>query len=186
MLIDASHTDPVAAPVSTRRTEPGRASLSLVALGHEELAGYPLLRAQVVVVHGGTGPALEATERMLVALAHQLDAANDDGAGDHEVVVVDATAAAAAQRAAAIIERLRARGIAARLGDDVRTPDPARALDGLYPGVAERDRIVAALQACRGNQTRAAAILGMSRRTLIHRLERYALPRPRKPPGHKG
>jgi DNA-binding NtrC family response regulator len=57
----------------------------------------------------------------------------------------------------------------------------ARGLDALYPGDAERDRIIGALELCRGNQTRAAAILGMSRRTLIHRLERYGLPRPRKP-----
>jgi two-component system, NtrC family, response regulator AtoC len=57
----------------------------------------------------------------------------------------------------------------------------ARGLDALYPGDAERDRIIAALEVCRGNQTKAAAILGMSRRTLIYRLERYRLPRPRKP-----
>jgi transcriptional regulator with GAF, ATPase, and Fis domain len=57
----------------------------------------------------------------------------------------------------------------------------AHALDGLYPGDAERDRIIGALELCRGNQTKAAAILGMSRRTLIYRLERYGLPRPRKP-----
>ncbi|HET7505872.1 MAG TPA: sigma 54-interacting transcriptional regulator [Kofleriaceae bacterium] len=57
----------------------------------------------------------------------------------------------------------------------------ARGLDALYPGDAERDRIVEALEVCRGNQTRAAAILGMSRRTLISRIERYGLPRPRKP-----
>jgi transcriptional regulator of acetoin/glycerol metabolism len=98
---------------------------------------------------------------------------------------------AAAQRAAAIVERMRGHGIVARHRarmppDDVREPDRARALDGLYPGRAERERIIAALAACRGNQTRAAAILGMSRRTLIHRLERYALPRPRKSPPRKG
>jgi transcriptional regulator of acetoin/glycerol metabolism len=86
---------------------------------------------------------------------------------------------------------MRGYGIAARhrarmRPDDVREADRARALDGLYPGRAERERIIAALEACRGNQTRAAAILGMSRRTLIHRLERYALPRPRKPPSRKG
>ncbi|HEU4727838.1 MAG TPA: FHA domain-containing protein [Kofleriaceae bacterium] len=53
-------------------------------------------------------------------------------------------------------------------------------LDALYPGDAERERIIEALEVCRGNQTRAAAMLGMSRRTLISRIERYRLPRPRK------
>lgn len=45
----------------------------------------------------------------------------------------------------------------------------------------ERDQIVAALEEAKGNQTRAAAILGMSRRALINRIESYGLPRPRKP-----
>lgn len=44
----------------------------------------------------------------------------------------------------------------------------------------ERARIVAALDRCAGNQTRAAAMLGVSRRTLIHRLDEYGLSRPRK------
>jgi two-component system, NtrC family, response regulator AtoC len=65
--------------------------------------------------------------------------------------------------------------------DEPGEPGRPRGLDALYPGDAERDRIIAALEVCRGNQTKAAAILGMSRRTLIYRLERYALPRPRKP-----
>ena len=45
----------------------------------------------------------------------------------------------------------------------------------------ERDQIVRALEEANGNQTRAAAILGMSRRALINRIEAYNLPRPRKP-----
>jgi transcriptional regulator with GAF, ATPase, and Fis domain len=45
---------------------------------------------------------------------------------------------------------------------------------------AERDRIVAALAECGGNQTQAAQRLGISRRTLVHRLNEYALPRPKK------
>lgn len=44
----------------------------------------------------------------------------------------------------------------------------------------ERERIVRALERCAGNQTHAARELGMSRRTLISRIERYDLPRPRK------
>ena len=44
----------------------------------------------------------------------------------------------------------------------------------------ERDSIVRALESCGGNQTKAAQLLGVSRRTLISRLEQYALPRPKK------
>jgi two-component system, NtrC family, response regulator AtoC len=67
-------------------------------------------------------------------------------------------------------------------GGGVEAP-PLRSLEALYPGDAERDRIIATLERCRGNQTKAAKALGMSRRTLIYRLERYGLPRPRKPAG---
>jgi DNA-binding NtrC family response regulator len=45
----------------------------------------------------------------------------------------------------------------------------------------ERDLIVRALDQCAGNQTQAAKLLGISRRTLVSRLEQYNLPRPRKP-----
>jgi DNA-binding NtrC family response regulator len=43
----------------------------------------------------------------------------------------------------------------------------------------ERERIIAALDACAGNQTRAAEMLRMPRRTLVKRLGQYAIPRPR-------
>jgi DNA-binding NtrC family response regulator len=44
----------------------------------------------------------------------------------------------------------------------------------------ERKRIINALDECGGNQTKAAALLGISRRTLVSRLDAYGLPRPRK------
>ena len=44
----------------------------------------------------------------------------------------------------------------------------------------ERARIEQALAQADGNQTRAAEILGISRRTLVSRLEAYGFPRPRK------
>ncbi|MDB5219258.1 MAG: uncharacterized protein JWO86_7185 [Myxococcaceae bacterium] len=44
----------------------------------------------------------------------------------------------------------------------------------------ERKRIEEALAEARGNQTRAAEILGISRRTLVSRLDAYGMPRPRK------
>lgn len=65
---------------------------------------------------------------------------------------------------------------------------------GLLPGEAtttnldaavavyERERIEAALAQCNGNQTRAAEVLGLSRRALIGRLENLGIARPRKRP----
>lgn len=44
----------------------------------------------------------------------------------------------------------------------------------------ERQRVFEALERCEGNQTRAAKLLGISRRALITRMEMYGLPRPRK------
>lgn len=44
----------------------------------------------------------------------------------------------------------------------------------------ERSRITQALEQCAGNQTRAARLLGVSRRTLINHLERLNMPRPKK------
>ncbi len=44
----------------------------------------------------------------------------------------------------------------------------------------ERRRILEALERCGGNQTRAARMLGISRNTLLTRLDVYGLPRPRK------
>ncbi len=44
----------------------------------------------------------------------------------------------------------------------------------------EQRRILDALEQCGGNQSRAAELLGMPRRTLIKRLQQYGVPRPRK------
>jgi DNA-binding NtrC family response regulator len=62
--------------------------------------------------------------------------------------------------------------------------EPAAAADEVGPTPEaepdERSRIVAALQACAGNQTQASRMLGISRGTLVSRLAEYAIPRPRK------
>ncbi|MBI3178256.1 MAG: sigma 54-interacting transcriptional regulator [Deltaproteobacteria bacterium] len=49
----------------------------------------------------------------------------------------------------------------------------------------EKQRILAALSQCGGNQTRAAKILGMPRRTFITRLDQYGISRPRRDRGDK-
>jgi two-component system, NtrC family, response regulator AtoC len=53
------------------------------------------------------------------------------------------------------------------------TPPPGEQID-------ERQAILDALEACAGNQTNAAKLLGISRRTLINKIEKFAVPRPRK------
>ncbi len=63
----------------------------------------------------------------------------------------------------------------------------AEAAPGEAPGpgggpvapAAERQLIIDALDQCAGNQTAAAQLLGMSRRTLVSRLVAYDIPRPR-------
>lgn len=45
---------------------------------------------------------------------------------------------------------------------------------------AEREQIEEALAACGGNQTRAAAVLGIARRTLVKKLAALGVPRPRR------
>ena len=44
----------------------------------------------------------------------------------------------------------------------------------------ERERIVEALAACAGNQSRAARLLGIPRRTFVSKLDAYQIPRPKK------
>jgi len=58
-------------------------------------------------------------------------------------------------------------------------PAPAPAPEGDRAS-AERQRIADALQRCAGNQTQAARLLGISRRTLLYKLDAHGLPRPQK------
>ncbi|MCA9624505.1 MAG: sigma 54-interacting transcriptional regulator, partial [Myxococcales bacterium] len=60
----------------------------------------------------------------------------------------------------------------------VMTPSTGPLADDLR--AIERDRILNALAAAGGNQTKAAAELGMPRRTFVSRLDAYGIPRPRK------
>jgi two-component system response regulator AtoC len=74
---------------------------------------------------------------------------------------------------------------ALRLDAAVRAaPDrPARQAGLIAPAPAgdpERDRVLAALGECGGNQTMAAERLGMSRRALVYRLQAWGMTRPRR------
>jgi len=59
------------------------------------------------------------------------------------------------------------------------TPSPTPTAESNI-AAAERQRILDALETCAGNQTNAANLLGISRRTLVNKLDKFALPRPRK------
>jgi two-component system response regulator AtoC len=73
----------------------------------------------------------------------------------------------------------------ARAAAAVAAPPPAAAapngenLQGEIKSL-ERQRIVEALERCGGNQSKAAEVLGISRRTLVSRMSEFDLPRPRK------
>jgi len=63
-----------------------------------------------------------------------------------------------------------------------RSPAPAADAAGLRDQLdaLERQRILETLERCAGNQTRAAKLLGISRGTLVARLDAYGIARPRK------
>src|SRR4029077_5098714 len=59
------------------------------------------------------------------------------------------------------------------------SPGAQPATSAAEPG--ERERILDALPRCAGHQTLAGKALGISRGTLLTRLDAYGIPRPRKP-----
>jgi DNA-binding NtrC family response regulator len=67
-------------------------------------------------------------------------------------------------------------------GDQTEPPDSIEELKD-EASQEERRRILEALRRTGGNQTKAARLLGISRRTLINRLDAFNIERPRK---HKG
>jgi len=82
---------------------------------------------------------------------------------------------------------LRAEHFALGVAADVRScpPAPPHGVSSVRRElqVFERERILAALEKTDGNQTRAAELLGVSRRTLTNKLNAHAIERPRKRSG---
>jgi transcriptional regulator with AAA-type ATPase domain len=65
-------------------------------------------------------------------------------------------------------------------GSDLPSLSPEEdASDPASDDDSERERITRALETCGGNQSRAAKLLGMARRTLVRRIVQLGLPRPR-------
>jgi two-component system response regulator AtoC len=60
------------------------------------------------------------------------------------------------------------------------TPPPRVESTQKMSAPTERDKIITALNACAGNQSRAAKLLGMPRRTFVNKLDAYQIPRPKK------
>jgi two-component system response regulator AtoC len=73
------------------------------------------------------------------------------------------------------VQRLASALPLGRIGREPAPPPPAMGFD------EERERILGVLAECGGNQSRAAKTLGISRTTLVARLDGYGVPRPRKP-----
>jgi two-component system response regulator AtoC len=71
-----------------------------------------------------------------------------------------------------------ARGEVAALGPAAIGPSAGRPATSPDDDPDERARIIAALAACAGNQTRAAKLLGISRTTMVTKLRIYQIPRP--------
>ena len=69
---------------------------------------------------------------------------------------------------------------ASRVGPSLPSNPASIPASGLRDSDAERARIAQALEQCAGNQTRAAKLLNISRRTLINYIERLNMPRPKK------
>ena len=148
-----------------------------------------------------TVPPLRARPERIVDLAHHLAAAAADAAGRPPprltAAAIDRLQAHGWPGNVRELRNVIERGLLLADGDELTVdhivldapapaasapaPAAAAARDPTPPdGGSERSRILDALGACAGNQTRAARLLGMSRATLAHKLVVHRIPRPRR------
>ncbi len=78
------------------------------------------------------------------------------------------------------VEKMRDARVVSRTPDATPRVPVFASARGSEVAAEERRQILEALEACGGNQTNAAKLLGIARRTLINKLEKFAVPRPRK------
>jgi DNA-binding NtrC family response regulator len=137
----------------------GRSARHAVRIDHETVSRkHAVLRIGAVITIedlGSTNGTWVGDERLLDHVPHELPL--------DEVALVGSVRFAIQRRAAGDTPTL--------------PPQPARLRRG---DPAERQSIIDALARANGHQATAAKLLGISRRTLINRLEQYQLPRPRK------
>jgi transcriptional regulator with PAS, ATPase and Fis domain len=139
---------------------------------HRERIG-PLARQFLAAARGGTSQALDA--ELLARLE-----AHDWPGNVRELKAVMERAVILAGRGAV---KARHVAITAIKPNDAPAAAPAatpQAPAAATPESIERQRIIDALDACAGNQTRAAKLLGMSRATLVTKLGIHRIQRPRK------
>jgi transcriptional regulator of acetoin/glycerol metabolism len=152
----------------------------------------------LVHVHGGATLVSDALDGALRAA----DVVGHDAPGELHVLLVDVSARDVGLVLERITTHLRERSVRATLGVacyplDGRDPasliahatrhvrgERAPALSSKTMRIElddlEKQRILDALERCAGNQTRAAQLVGISRRTLLKRLDDYGIVRPRK------
>jgi DNA-binding NtrC family response regulator len=147
----------VVPPLRERTAMIGRLALGFLGAARRARGGEPRLRAEVLAaLEGYAWPGNVRELRAVIERALLL-------ARDGDIAVQHLSFAKA--RAAA---------------PTARVDEPDAAEHGLDAAErAERSRIIAALDACAGNQTRAARQLGIARTTLAGKLIAYRIPRPR-------
>jgi two-component system response regulator AtoC len=167
-------------PLRERRHAIGRLALQFIEeaarrLGRPEVRATPELFA-ALAAHDWPGNVreLKAVVDRAVLLArgpqlgsrHLAFSTHGDGAAP-----ALAASAAAAHRAAAFMASPADAAESATDASEVGFLDPAQR--------ADRARVIAALEQCGGNQTRAARHLGIGRTSLVNKLALYRIPRPR-------
>jgi len=143
-------------------------------------------RAAVVLPHGEQEPAdparIDAALESDPAITHVAQVHCETGTGILNPLAEIATTVAKHGRALIVDAMSSYAAIpidARKIRFDALIAASGKCIEGV-PGMGFAIMRRSSLERCAGNQTRAATMLGISRRALIHRLESYGVPRPRK------